>query len=384
MLGQRKLPQHFIMNTQHAPKGNQMLETIIDDAGRLECHIKEMSLDELDVLDVDSLSNEMKSWGDCVVRAHAKYSSISYAAAKHFLNIWQEFWWETEGKHNVARQGINDAGLEDIWKKYYSDVSLQGTSVTAYRWYAEEVGLTRYDFGEDGMLLTDAVAIYGDAIYGTVPEVDESNGVSIPRGHQFCVMDGKIIDTYTWATPESRVAFMYIKDANAGKDDTISEQSEAVYGNAANVGLPFIWDDGGRKHYFKGETGDCVTRAFAIYLEQDYKKTYDALQMLQAQHFEKLGKKKKSVRNGVAGSVMQQYAASRGLKLVRTGEGMAGMLLSEVARVYGDGIYKNRNHVFAVKGGALRDTWNSGIYEWRDERGNVCAAECKTPWGYQK
>ena len=39
----------------------------------------------------------------------------------------------------------------------------------------------------------------------------------------------------------------------------------------------YIKDDGGRSKYFKGQTGDCVIRACAIALNQDYKETMKEL-----------------------------------------------------------------------------------------------------------
>ena len=39
----------------------------------------------------------------------------------------------------------------------------------------------------------------------------------------------------------------------------------------------FKYNDGGRSDYFKGEGGDCVTRAIAIVTEKDYKEVYDVL-----------------------------------------------------------------------------------------------------------
>jgi hypothetical protein len=40
----------------------------------------------------------------------------------------------------------------------------------------------------------------------------------------------------------------------------------------------WVYNDGGRSSYFKGErVGDCVTRSIAIASKMDYKKVYDAL-----------------------------------------------------------------------------------------------------------
>lgn len=36
----------------------------------------------------------------------------------------------------------------------------------------------------------------------------------------------------------------------------------------------FVYDDGGRSRYFKGEAGDCAVRALSILTGEDYKKIY--------------------------------------------------------------------------------------------------------------
>ena len=53
--------------------------------------------------------------------------------------------------------------------------------------------------------------------------------------------------------------------------------------------MKYIYDDGGREKYFKGHAGDCVVRALAILLNEDYKAVYNFA-------FNRLGK---SPRNGV-------------------------------------------------------------------------------------
>lgn len=53
--------------------------------------------------------------------------------------------------------------------------------------------------------------------------------------------------------------------------------------------LEYIYDDGGRNKYFKGQTGDCVCRSIAIASGKDYKEVYDLL-------FKTMGE---SPRNGV-------------------------------------------------------------------------------------
>ena len=61
--------------------------------------------------------------------------------------------------------------------------------------------------------------------------------------------------------------------------------------------MEFKFNDGGRSKYFKGFTGDCVTRAIAIATGLDYKKVYDDLNEM-AKH-EKGKHKKSNSRTGV-------------------------------------------------------------------------------------
>ena len=53
--------------------------------------------------------------------------------------------------------------------------------------------------------------------------------------------------------------------------------------------MEYIYDDGGRSLYFKGQTGDCVCRSIAIASGRDYKEIYDIM-------FKATGK---TPRNGV-------------------------------------------------------------------------------------
>lgn len=41
--------------------------------------------------------------------------------------------------------------------------------------------------------------------------------------------------------------------------------------------MKWIYDDGGRSKYFKGSTGDCVTRSISIATGMDYKEVYDLI-----------------------------------------------------------------------------------------------------------
>jgi hypothetical protein len=76
----------------------------------------------------------------------------------------------------------------------------------------------------------------------------------------------------------------------------------------------FVYDDGGRKEAgFKGETGDCVTRAIAIATRKPYLEVYTALNGLACN--ERRGKRKRgisSARKGVYRVTYQKYLESQG------------------------------------------------------------------------
>jgi hypothetical protein len=65
--------------------------------------------------------------------------------------------------------------------------------------------------------------------------------------------------------------------------------------------LPFVYDDGGRAAAgYKGETGDCVTRAIAIATGLDYQTVYDLVNEAgKAERPRKRQKNRSSARTGV-------------------------------------------------------------------------------------
>ena len=60
--------------------------------------------------------------------------------------------------------------------------------------------------------------------------------------------------------------------------------------------MEFKYNDGGRSKYFKGNAGDCVTRAIAIATGLDYKEVYDTIKDL-LQHTPRNGLKKKETKD---------------------------------------------------------------------------------------
>jgi hypothetical protein len=124
----------------------------------------------------------------------------------------------------------------------------------------------------------------------------------------------------------------------------------------------FRYDDGGRAAAgFKGNTGDCVTRAIAIATGTPYREVYDALTALGKQ--ERVGKRKprqSHARTGVYKETTREYLLSQGwlwtptmqigqgCKVhLRAGELPRGRLIVAVSR-----------HLTAVIDGVIHDTFD--------------------------
>jgi hypothetical protein len=84
--------------------------------------------------------------------------------------------------------------------------------------------------------------------------------------------------------------------------------------------LDFLYNDGGRAAAgYKGKTGDCVTRAFAIATGKPYQEVYSALNALCAvERISKRKKKKSSSRTGVSMKINRKYLESLGWKWIPT------------------------------------------------------------------
>lgn len=123
--------------------------------------------------------------------------------------------------------------------------------------------------------------------------------------------------------------------------------------------MEFKFNDGGRSQYFKGFTGDCVTRAIAIATGLDYKKVYDDLNELAKK--EKIGKRKRgksNSRTGVYKNTFRKYLEGIGWKFVPTmkiGSGCQVHLRSEELPS-GTIICSVSHHLCCVIDGVLNDT----------------------------
>lgn len=154
--------------------------------------------------------------------------------------------------------------------------------------------------------------------------------------------------------------------------------------------MRLVVDDGGRSAAgFRGETGDCVTRAIAIATGKPYKEVYYTLWALMrayaASHRDRTakrisrggGRKGTTPRNGVSRKVYEVYLNSIGWEFHPTmtiGSGCTVHLkASELPQ--GNIIVRVSKHLAAVRDGVLHDTHDCS----RDETRCVYGYYTKTP-----
>ena len=120
------------------------------------------------------------------------------------------------------------------------------------------------------------------------------------------------------------------------------------------------YDDGGREAAgYKGQAGDCVTRAIAIATGKQYQEVYDALNNLAVN--ERVGKHKRgksSARNGVYRATFEKYLLSLGWKWTPTmaiGQGCKVHLKADELP-QGNLIVSVSRHMVAVINGVIHDT----------------------------
>lgn len=125
--------------------------------------------------------------------------------------------------------------------------------------------------------------------------------------------------------------------------------------------MEFNFNDGGRSKYFKGKTGDCVTRAIAIATGVDYLEVYNTLNNLAKR--ERIGKKKKKISNsrtGVYKQTADKYLESLGWKwysCMSIGSGCTTHLrASELPK--GRIICRLTKHFTCVLNGVINDTYD--------------------------
>ena len=150
-------------------------------------------------------------------------------------------------------------------------------------------------------------------------------------------------------------------------DKQVAFRYETGHGNMlTSVAQYWVDDDGGRSEYFKGDSGDCATRAIAIATKQDYKVVYDALYVL-AKNFKGYSKVAKSIRkdpsprDGAYREVYEMYLKSIGWEftpLMKIGSGCTCHVRADELP-NGRLILRLSKHLAAFLDGNLHDTHDS-------------------------
>src|SRR5262245_2426353 len=123
--------------------------------------------------------------------------------------------------------------------------------------------------------------------------------------------------------------------------------------------MEFIPNDGGREAAgFKGQTGDCVTRAIAIATGEPYREVYDALNL--ATKDDRAKGKRSGARTGVPRKVYEAYLTDRGFRWVPTMRIGSGCQVHLQADELPGGtiIARLSKHVCAVIDGVIHDTFD--------------------------
>lgn len=119
----------------------------------------------------------------------------------------------------------------------------------------------------------------------------------------------------------------------------------------------WAYNDGGRKAAgFKGETGDCVTRAIAIATGSPYKRVYDEINYRISMDVD--SHPKSGARTGVPKEIYKPFLEEFGFEWVPTMSVGSGTKVHLVADELPSGILVARvsKHLCAVKDGVVLDT----------------------------
>ena len=141
--------------------------------------------------------------------------------------------------------------------------------------------------------------------------------------------------------------------------------------------MEFAWDDGGRREAFPDwpkRAGDCVSRGISIYTGLPYAEVYKILNRAQtafnerrAHRSRKYGFALREGRHADGGTnpaVYEPFLRHHGMVRVwKAAHGEHGLTADEAFSLFGDCLLRSQGangfHVVAIKGGKLRDTWDS-------------------------
>jgi hypothetical protein len=114
--------------------------------------------------------------------------------------------------------------------------------------------------------------------------------------------------------------------------------------------MRFNYNDGGRSKYFKGDAGDCVTRAIAISTGIDYKEVYDTIKDL-LQHTPRNGLTKAETKD-----IMHHFGFTR-YSCMGIGTG-CNCHLREEELPSGIVVCQVSHHLTTIIDGVINDTFN--------------------------
>lgn len=120
--------------------------------------------------------------------------------------------------------------------------------------------------------------------------------------------------------------------------------------------MKWVYDDGGRSKYYKGHTGDCVTRAIAIATGQDYKVIYDLVNS-----YSKNDESDSSARTGVKPDLVYKIMSDLGWQWVPTmyfGKGCKVHLKEEEIPKNQTLILRLSKHLTCIVNGIIHDTYD--------------------------
>lgn len=124
--------------------------------------------------------------------------------------------------------------------------------------------------------------------------------------------------------------------------------------------MKWIYNDGGRQAAgYKGDAGDCVTRAIAIVSGKPYQEVYGELKAEMRSERPRSGKKRSSVRDGVKKATIKRYLHKLGFHWVacmQIGTGCQVHLTDGELPAEGRLIVSVSRHLTAVIDGVIHDT----------------------------
>jgi hypothetical protein len=123
----------------------------------------------------------------------------------------------------------------------------------------------------------------------------------------------------------------------------------------------WTFDDGGRAAAgFKGDAGDCATRAAAIVTGIPYREVYDAINGIAEKHERQKKRGRSNARTGVFKTTLRRFMESRGWRFVPTMQIGSGCKVHLRADELPSGriLCNVSKHYVAVVDGVIHDTFD--------------------------